>query len=165
MPSPSDAAARQHRGRGARNRDAGAVPGSSAMRDRRSQLTIAAVAALLGLLVVVQLRTQTGGSALQNKSAQDLTTLVGNLNTRNDQLRREVGQPRGPARPAHGGQGEGATSVDQIQAELGRIRAWSGLDPVAGRGVTIVVNGAIDGTPSTRSERAPERGRRGDRRG
>ena len=114
------------------------------MRDRRSQVTIAAVAFLLGLLVVVQLRTQTGGSALQNKSAQDLTTLVGSLNTRNDQLRTEVGSLQGQLDELRADQANGATSVEQIQAELGRIRAWSGLDPVAGRGVTIVVNGAID---------------------
>ena len=118
--------------------------GSSAMRDRRSQVTIAAVAFLLGLLVVVQLRTQTGGSALQNKSAQDLTTLVGSLNTRNDQLRTEVGSLQGQLDELRADKANGATSVEQIQAELGRIRAWSGLDPVAGRGVTIVVNGAID---------------------
>jgi uncharacterized protein YlxW (UPF0749 family) len=118
--------------------------GSSAMRDRRSQVTIAAVAFLLGLLVVVQLRTQTGGSALQNKSAQDLTTLVGSLNTRNDQLRTEVGSLQGQLDELRADRANGATSVEQIQAELGRIRAWSGLDPVAGRGVTIVVSGAID---------------------
>jgi uncharacterized protein YlxW (UPF0749 family) len=34
--------------------------------------------------------------------------------------------------------------VEQIQAELARIRAWSGLDPVAGKGVTITVSGPID---------------------
>jgi uncharacterized protein YlxW (UPF0749 family) len=120
------------------------ILGSSAMRDRRSQVTIAAVAFLLGLLVVVQLRTQTGGSALQNKSAQDLTTLVGSLNTRNDQLRTEVGSLQGQLDELRADHTNGATSVEQIQAELGRIRAWSGLDPVAGRGVTIVVSGAID---------------------
>ena len=103
------------------------------MRDRRSQLTIAAVAFLLGLLVVVQLRTQTGGSALQNKSAQDLTTLVGSLNTRNDQLRTEVGSLQNQLDELRADRATGATSVEQIQAELGRIRAWTGLDPVAGR--------------------------------
>jgi len=46
--------------------------GEFGIRDRRSQLTIALVAFLLGVLVVVQLRNQTGGTALQNKSAQDL---------------------------------------------------------------------------------------------
>ncbi len=115
-----------------------------AMRDRRSQLTIAAVAFLLGLLVVVQLRTQTGGSALQNQSAQDLTTLVGSLNTRNDQLRSEVGNLTNQLDELRADRANGATSVEQIESELARIRAWAGVDPVSGRGVTIVVMGAID---------------------
>ena len=48
------------------------------IRDRRSQLSLAAVAFILGLLVVVQLRTQTG-SPLEALSTQDLTTLVASL--------------------------------------------------------------------------------------
>jgi uncharacterized protein YlxW (UPF0749 family) len=117
---------------------------SSAFRDRRSQVTIAAVAFLLGLLVVVQLRTQTGGSALQNKSAQDLTTLVGSVNTRNDQLRTEIGNLESQLGELQADHANGATSVEQLQSELGRIRAWAGLDPVAGRGVTLVISGPID---------------------
>jgi uncharacterized protein YlxW (UPF0749 family) len=114
------------------------------MRDRRSQLTVAAVAFLLGLLVVVQLRAQTGGSALQNRSAQDLTNLVGNLNTQNDRLRAEMTGLQSQLEELRSDRSTGATSVDQIQSDLARIRAWAGLDPVAGRGVTIVVKGAID---------------------
>ncbi|MFL5675519.1 MAG: hypothetical protein ACJ779_10960, partial [Chloroflexota bacterium] len=60
------------------------------MHRRSSQLTIAFVAALLGILVVVQLRSQAGPSGLAQLSSQDLTVLVANLNARNDQLRRET---------------------------------------------------------------------------
>lgn len=115
----------------------------SAMRDRRSQLTIAAVACLLGLLVVVQLRGQAGGSALATKSAQDLTTLVANLNTENDRLRSEVANLQNQLAELRADRAVGATSVGQLESDLGRIRAWAGLDPVAGRGVTITVSGEI----------------------
>jgi len=118
--------------------------GGIGIRDRKSQLSIAAVAFLLGLLVVVQLQTQAGGSALQNKSAQDLTTLVGSLNDRNDQLRSEIGTLQNQLDELRADKANGATSVEQIQAELARIRAWAGVDAVAGRGVTIVVSGQID---------------------
>jgi uncharacterized protein YlxW (UPF0749 family) len=114
------------------------------MRDPRSQITIAAVAFLLGLLVVIQLQTQTGGSALESKSAQDLTTLVGSLNTRNDQLRSEISSLQNQLDELRADHANGATSVEQIQSELARIRAWAGLDAVAGRGVTIVVSGSVD---------------------
>ena len=60
------------------------------MHRRRNQFTIAAVAFVLGLLVIVQLRTQASGAAFAGLSSQDLTVLVANLNARNDQLRREV---------------------------------------------------------------------------
>ena len=115
----------------------------SAMHDVRSQLTIAAVAAVLGLLVVVQLRGQTGGSALQSKSAQDLSSLVASLNDENDRLRAEISNLTQQRDELRADRTSGATSVGQIQSDLGRIRAWSGLDPVAGRGVEITVTGEI----------------------
>jgi len=115
-----------------------------AMQDIRSQLTLAAVALILGLLVVVQLRGQAGGSVLQSKSAQDLTTLVANLNTENDRLRAEISNLQTQFDELTTDRANGATSVGQIAADLGRIRAWTGLDPVAGRGVQITIGGSID---------------------
>jgi uncharacterized protein YlxW (UPF0749 family) len=119
-------------------------PEPDAMHRRRSQVTIAVVAFLLGLLVVVQLRTQASGSALQNTSTQDLTTLVGSLNTRNDQLRTEISSLQSQLDELRADKANGATSLEEIQSELARIRAWAGVDAVSGRGVTIVVGGAID---------------------
>jgi uncharacterized protein YlxW (UPF0749 family) len=116
---------------------------SAPMRDRRSQLALAAVAAILGLLVVVQLRGQTGGSALESKSAQDLTTLVAGLNTENDRLRTEITTLQGLLDELRADRATGATSVGQIEADLRRIRAWAGLDPVSGRGIRISITGEI----------------------
>jgi uncharacterized protein YlxW (UPF0749 family) len=114
------------------------------MGDPRSQLSMAAVAFVLGLLVVVQLRTQTGGSALQALSTQDLTSLVANLNSQNDRLRTEVGALQNQLDELRANQATGATSIGQIESDLGRVRAWTGLDPVSGRGVTITVSGPIE---------------------
>jgi uncharacterized protein YlxW (UPF0749 family) len=114
------------------------------MRALRSQLAIAAVAFVLGLLVVVQLRSQTGGSALQALSTQDLTTLVASLNSQNDRLRSEIGTLQNQLDELRANRATGATSVEQIASDLARIRAWAGLDPVSGRGVTITVGGKIN---------------------
>jgi uncharacterized protein YlxW (UPF0749 family) len=114
------------------------------MHALRSQATVAAVACLLGLLVVVQLRAQTADSGLSNKSAQDLTGIVGNLNTENDRLRTEISALDTQLEELRSDHAGGASSVEQIQAELAKIRAWAGLDPVAGKGVTITVTGDID---------------------
>jgi uncharacterized protein YlxW (UPF0749 family) len=114
------------------------------MGDPRSLATLTVVLGILGLLVVVQLRGQSGGSALQSKSAQDLTTLVGNLNTQNDELRAEVSALNQQRAELRADRANGATSLDQIQSDLGRIRAWAGLDPVAGKGVEITIAGEVD---------------------
>lgn len=115
------------------------------MRGRRSQATIAAVAFALGLLVVVQLRTQAGGAGLDKLSVQDLTVLVANLNARNDHLRTEVATLERQLADLETGRRRGVTSAGQIEADLRRIRAWAGLDPVAGRGVTVTVSGPVAG--------------------
>lgn len=115
------------------------------MGDIRSQLTVAAVAAILGLLIVVQLRGQTGGSELQSKSAQELTSIVANQNTENDRLRAEVATLQTQLGELQVDRATGATSVGQLESDLGRIRAWAGLDPIAGHGVQITISGEIVG--------------------
>ena len=113
------------------------------MRSPAGQLALTAMALVLGFLVVVQLRTQAGAGGLENLSAGDLTTLIANLNTRNQQLAAEEAGLRtrlGELR-ATGTQHE--RLVAAIRDELSRVRRWAGLDPVRGRGVRITVNGPI----------------------
>ena len=116
------------------------------MHNRSSQIAIAAVALILGVLVVVQLRSQAGGSGLAQLSAQDLTVLVANLNARNDQLRQEVSTDQAELNTLKANQSRGDLSVDEITADLERVRAYAGLEPVAGPGVKIAVQGPIDGS-------------------
>ncbi|HEV8489231.1 MAG TPA: DUF881 domain-containing protein [Candidatus Limnocylindrales bacterium] len=115
------------------------------MHRLRNQLTISTVALVLGFLVVVQLRVQQSSPGLAALSAQNLTVLVANLNTRNDQLRTEVARLERELAGLTGAQSRGETSVDQIRQDLARLRAWSGLEPVVGPGVTITISGAIEG--------------------
>ena len=115
------------------------------MHRRRSQLSIAAVALILGLLVVIQLRSQAQSSGLAQLSSQDLTVLVANLNARNDQLRREVSNLERERTTLTANRSRGDASVDEITADLQRVRAYAGLDAVTGPGVTISVRGAVDG--------------------
>lgn len=115
------------------------------MHRRRSQLTIAAVAFVLGALVVVQLRSQAGDTGLAELSSQDLTILVANLNDRNDQLRREAASLDRELATLVQNRSRGDVSLDEISADLQRVRAYAGLEPVAGPGVTISISGPIDG--------------------
>jgi uncharacterized protein YlxW (UPF0749 family) len=115
------------------------------MGRRRNQVSIAAVMFLLGILVVVQLRAQTAGSPLAQLSSQDLTVLVANLNGRNDQLRKEVATLERDLETMSADEDRGAISVDDLRAELGRVRAYAGMDAVVGSGVSVTISGPIDG--------------------
>ena len=108
-----------------------------------NQVSLALVTFLLGALVVVQLRSQAGSPGLAALSAQELTVLVANLNTRNEQLRTEVATLERQLDALVTGQARGETSVDRIRTDLGRVQAWAGLQPVTGPGITILVSGPV----------------------
>jgi uncharacterized protein YlxW (UPF0749 family) len=116
------------------------------MHQRRNQLTIAAVAFVLGLLVVIQLRTQASGAAFAGLSSQELTVLVANLNDRNDGLRGEVAALDRELATLTANTQRGEVSVDELRADLRRVRLYAGIDPATGPGVVITVRGPIDGT-------------------
>jgi uncharacterized protein YlxW (UPF0749 family) len=115
------------------------------MRRFRNQVTIAIVAFVLGLLVVTQLRAQAAGSGLGGMSSQDLTVFVANLNAGLDQRRQEIASLERDLSTLSANQDRGVVSLGQVRDELASIRAYAGLDPVDGPGVTVTVDGPIDG--------------------
>lgn len=118
------------------------VPGAARLR---GQAAIAIVAAILGLLVVVQLRSQQEDAGLAALSAQDLTLLVANLSDRNGELRQEVASLEREVASLDAAQARGQSSVEQIRRDLAKVRAWAGLDGVSGKGVRVLISGPIGG--------------------
>ena len=116
------------------------------MRSPRSQIALAIVALLLGFLVITQVRSQAGGTGLEDRSAQDLTLLVANVSTRNDQLRGEVTDLGRQLDSIVAAQARGDTSAGQLRADLVRIRIWSGVDAAEGPGVRVVLRGPATAT-------------------
>ncbi len=116
------------------------------MHQRNHQLTIAAVTFILGLLVIVQLRTQASGSAFAGLSSQELTVLVANLNDGNDRLRGEIGTLERELAALTTNTQRGEVSVDELRADLRRVRLYAGIDPATGPGVVITIRGPIDGS-------------------
>jgi uncharacterized protein YlxW (UPF0749 family) len=114
-------------------------------RTLREQLTIAAVAGILGLLVIGQLRGQAAVPGLSSLSAQDLTLLIANLNARNDQLRTEIAGLEQQASTLQSARSNGQVTVDQLESDLARIQAWSGAIGLTGPGISISVQGSIGG--------------------
>ena len=87
---------------------------------------------------------------LAQLSSQDLTVLVANLNARNDQLRTEASTSDSELATLAAEPGRGDVSVDEITADLRRVRAYAGLDASAGPGVTIR-SAARSTAPASRS--------------
>jgi uncharacterized protein YlxW (UPF0749 family) len=110
-----------------------------------SRLSVALVAAILGILAVGQLRGQAGVPGLSNLSATELTQLIANLTTGNDQLREEVAELGRQETHLTDVKERGDTTVGELTSDLERIRAWSGVTPVNGQGISITVVGPIGG--------------------
>ncbi|MFH1474260.1 MAG: DUF881 domain-containing protein [Chloroflexota bacterium] len=115
------------------------------MRQPRSQLALTAIAILLGLLVVIQLRAQQAGTGLETQSAQDLTLLIANLSARNGQLRGGVADIQRQLDAIAAANARGETSVGQLRADLDRVRVWAGEDPASGPGVRVLLFGGVTG--------------------
>ena len=113
--------------------------------DPWSRLTVALVAGILGILAVGQLRGQSGAPALAGMSATALTQLIANLTTGNDELRGEITDLTEQQTRLQEAHDRGETTVDDLAADLARIRAWAGLAPVSGTGIAIIVRGPIGG--------------------
>ncbi|HET9853186.1 MAG TPA: DUF881 domain-containing protein [Candidatus Limnocylindrales bacterium] len=111
----------------------------------RSRLSVAAVATLLGILTIGQLRGQAGVPGLSALSATELTQLIANLTTGNDQLRTEIGELQRQEADISSTKQRGETTVDNLTADLERIRAWAGITAVTGQGIVISVQGPIGG--------------------
>jgi uncharacterized protein YlxW (UPF0749 family) len=109
----------------------------------RGQVVMASVLLILGFLLVIQLRSQSSDTGLDRLASQDLTLLVANLNTRNDQLRAEVAALQGQLARLQSAAGSGQQSALQLRNELARDRAWAGLDGATGSGVVVQLAGPV----------------------
>jgi uncharacterized protein YlxW (UPF0749 family) len=107
--------------------------------------TITVVAAILGVLVVAQLRSQAANPGLSNLSAQELTLVIANVNTRNEGLRSEVADLERTVASLTDAHDRGVSALGQLRSDLAALEAWAGLTPVIGPGVSIRVTGEIRG--------------------
>jgi uncharacterized protein YlxW (UPF0749 family) len=115
------------------------------MRVTRQRWAMTAVATLLGILIVAQLRSQAANPGLSALSAQELTLVIANVNTRNEQLRAEVGSLERQAATMAAAHDRGEGALGQLRADLIALEAWAGLIEVSGPGVSIRLSGGIGG--------------------
>ena len=110
-----------------------------------SRLTFAGVARLLGVLTIGQLNGQAGVPGLSGLSATELTQLIANLTSGNDELRDEIADLQRQEAHLVDTKQRGDTTVGELSTDLNRIRAWSGITPVTGQGIVITIQGPIGG--------------------
>jgi uncharacterized protein YlxW (UPF0749 family) len=111
----------------------------------KGPLAVGLVLAILGFLVVAQLRSQGQGQGLAQLSVQDLTELVANVTARNNQLREEIQTLQAQQQSLASAVQRGDTSSTQVRSDLTHILAWSGSVGVTGAGVEVTVNGMLPG--------------------
>lgn len=111
----------------------------------RAQLALTLVTAILGLLVVLQIHSQSAGNDLASQSTEELTVLVANLNTRNGDLRAQVADLEQEATTLQTAHDRGESSLGELEDDLQRFRIWAGLDAAFGAGVRVTIHGPIDG--------------------
>lgn len=115
------------------------------MTRTRQRWAMTVVAAILGLLVVAQLRSQAADPGLSALSAQELTLVIANVNTRNEQLRAEVASLERQLTALTAARARGDSALGQLRSDLVALEAWGGLSAVIGPGVSIRVSGEIGG--------------------
>jgi len=114
------------------------------MRRNAAQASLFAVALLIGVLLVGQLRSQARPTEISSLSAQELSQLVDTLSDRNRELRSALADLRETLREYRvaGPQGQSALSVGR--EDLRRITAFGGLAAVDGQGIVLDVDGDLD---------------------
>lgn len=114
------------------------------MRARAAQLSLFAVALLIGLLLVGQLRSQARPTEISSLSAQELSLLIETLAARNRELRSGLADLRETVREYRLAESQGESALSVTREDLRRITAFAGLGAVQGQGVVLVVDGALD---------------------
>lgn len=116
------------------------------MSARMAQVSLFAVALLIGVLLVGQLRSQGPAMKLANLSAQELSTLIETVQASNVELTDGLADLREQIRDYERDEAAGQSTLDLTREDLERFRAFAGLVPVTGQGITMQVEGDFDPT-------------------
>jgi uncharacterized protein YlxW (UPF0749 family) len=114
------------------------------MGGRIGRTSIFAVALLIGMLGVGQLRSQARPTQISSLSAQELSTLIETLTRRNRELRTGLTDIREQLREYRVAGSQGQSAIDVSREDLRRITAFGGLAPVEGQGIVLDVDGDLD---------------------
>ncbi len=112
------------------------------MRRLTSQITLTLVCLLLGIILVVQLRTQ--GNIVKSilvDSSTEQATIVNGLVESNASLRKEIEVLNQQLAQYRGGNTEG--NLQSLVSDLNRIKVANGLIEVSGPGIEVTLTGPL----------------------
>ncbi len=116
------------------------------MAARIAQVSLFGVALIIGILLVGQLRSQARPIELSSLSAQELSTLVETISTRNVELAGGLADLREQIRDYERAEVQGQSDLVITDEALDRIAAFGGLNAVSGQGIVIEIDGSFDAT-------------------
>ncbi len=114
------------------------------MSARVAQLSLFAVALLIGVLLVGQLRSQQRPTEISQLPAQELSQLIDTLAERNRELRNTLVDLNATLDEYRISGNQGQSALDVTREDLRRISAFGGLAPVEGQGMVLEVDGSLD---------------------
>jgi uncharacterized protein YlxW (UPF0749 family) len=109
-----------------------------------AQISLFAVALLIGILLVGQLRSQARPTEISSLPAQELSQLVDTLSERNRGDSLALADLRETLREYGVAGSQGQSALDVSREDLRRITAFGGLAAVEGQGIVLDVQGALD---------------------
>lgn len=109
-----------------------------------AQASLTAVALLIGMLLVGQLRSQARPTEISSLPAQELSQLIETLGGRNRELRTGLADIREQLRDYRVAESQGQSALDVTREDLRRITAFAGLAAVEGQGIVLEVDGTLD---------------------
>jgi uncharacterized protein YlxW (UPF0749 family) len=114
------------------------------MKRAAAQISLFAVALLIGILLVGQLRSQARPTEISSLPAQELSQLVDTLSERNRGDSLALADLRETLREYGVVGSQGQSALDVSREDLRRITAFGGLAAVEGQGIVLDVQGALD---------------------
>jgi uncharacterized protein YlxW (UPF0749 family) len=114
------------------------------VKQRVAQVSLSAVALLIGILLVGQLRSQARPTEISTLPAQELSQLVDTLSDRNRELRTGLAEIRETLREYRVAGSQGQSALEVSREDLRRITAFGGLAAVEGEGLILDVEGDLD---------------------
>ena len=116
------------------------------MAARLAQLSLFAVALIIGILLVGQLRSQARPIELSSLSAQELSTLIETLSARNVELSDGLANLNEQIRDYDRAELQGQSVLELTQENVNGLATFAGLRGVEGQGIVIEIDGSFDPT-------------------